>query len=356
MGIDNTRQDCREAPDQSAYRIRSFSLRGARLGDKYESFMRDHAQNYLISAPAGYGVSSLAENAHIDFVQEFGRRAPLIVEIGPGSGEQLVASAQRHPENNYLGLEAWAPGVARCIKTAYRAGVENVRLMQLDAAQALPILFPAQHVPYSGGAFHPDSGACEHHKENPSDSGYEPYYAREVWTFFPDPWRKRKHRKRRIVNPEFARTVAGVLEPEGVWRLATDWENYAWQMRDVLVESPWFELQTEDRSAIGLSAAHAQDKSDDCSGSSDLGVYSGGWAPRWSERTQTRFEQRGIEAGRRVYDLMAVRTDLPCDACPAPPDPWEAAAARGQRVQADQPGAIPAASSRRGWLEEREQA
>lgn len=303
-------------------RIRSFSLRGARLGDKYEELMREHAKRFVIDIPAGDGVSTIAPDARIDLAAEFGRQAPLIVEVGPGSGEQLTASALTHPECNYLGLEAWAPGVARCVKSAVTAGVDNVRIMQLDAAQGLPVLFSAAR---SGSSINPP--------------------AAQVWTFFPDPWRKRKHRKRRIVSPEFAHIVAGVLADGGVWRLATDWENYAWQMRDVLVESPWFDLDDS-----GINGAH--DSIND--GVDDLGIYSGGWASRWSERVTTRFEERGIEAGRHVYDLTAVRNSLAVDAVPIPEDPWVAARERGEDVRADQPGVTPQASSRSGWLKEQE--
>lgn len=307
---------------ESMRRIRSFSLRGARLGDKYEELMREHAKRFVIDIPPGEGMCTIAPNAHIDLAAEFGRQAPLVIEVGPGSGEQLISSALAHPEYNYLGLEAWAPGVARCVKSAVTAQADNVRIMQLDAAQGLPVLFSAAH----------------------SDSPINPPAA-QVWTFFPDPWRKRKHRKRRIVSPEFAHIVAGVLAEGGTWRLATDWENYAWQMRDVLVESPWFTLRESEPSSADSAI---QDSAD------DRGIYSGGWAARWPERVTTRFEERGIEAGRHIYDLTAVRNSLEIDAMPIPEDPWIAARARGQRVLADHPGVTPQASSRSGWLKEQE--
>ena len=294
-------------------RIRSFSLRGARLGDKYERVMEEYGGQFVISVPAGPGVSTIAPDAEVDFEAEFGVTAPLTVEVGPGSGEQLVASALAHPERNFLGLEAWAPGVARCVANIARAGVTNVRVMQLDAMQALPVLFAGSR-----------AGSVD-----------------EVWTFFPDPWRKRKHRKRRIVSPEFARVVAGVLREGGAWRLATDWSNYAWQMRDVLVESPWFSLVEGETGGDDVTPVEP-----------DLGLYSGGFAPRWAERTQTRFEERGIEAGRSVYDLLAIRNGLGADAAEVPLDPWVAAQERGEEVLADRKGEERPPSSRSGWLKE----
>lgn len=381
------------APAETAHShrrsIRSFSLRGARLGDKYEPVMAEHGSAYLISFPHGEGISTISPAAHVDFAQEFGREAPLIVEVGPGSGEQLVASALAHPEYNYVGMEAWPAGVARCIKNAVAAGVSNVRLMQLDAAQGLPVLFPADAA--AGSAAHGRFRAAE----AAGSAAHGMPHAAEVWTFFPDPWRKRKHRKRRLISPEFAHTVAGVLAGGGRWRLATDWANYAWQMRDVLMESPWFDLvpaacpqQSFAHSSAAPAAApemaegsgqagwcncldvlahepaalsdYRPSSSDNrLSGSGaelsyDLGLYRGGFAPRWEERVTTRFEERGIEAGRAVYDILALRNDVPLDAYPIPPDPWIAAAARGERVLADQPGVTPPPSSRSGWLREQQ--
>ncbi|MCI5825550.1 MAG: hypothetical protein MR006_02660 [Arcanobacterium sp.] len=336
-------------------RIRSFSLRGARLGDKYEQLMTSASGSVVVSVPPGAGVSTIDPSARVDLAEAFGRHAPLIVEVGPGSGEQLVASALAHPERNYLGLEAWAPGVARCAKNVLASGAQNVRIMQLDAAQALPVLFGSG--PKAGVAGEEvsaqiaGSGADRSGAEGQTGSDS---LASEVWTFFPDPWRKRKHRKRRLVSPAFAQIVAGVLTPGGLWRLATDWANYAWQMRDVLVESPWFELvdthgcaQENLRGDGGTAqrAVHDEDRE-------DLGLYSGGFVSRWSERVVTRFEERGIEAGRAVYDLVVVRNSVPIDAAEVPLDPWIAAAARGERVRADQPGAVPPPSSRSGWLRE----
>lgn len=360
---------------------RSFSLRGARLGDKYEQLMAAHGDKFVIRVPAGAGIATITPTARIDLAAAFAPRSgtardavmrdeaasdgavrdeadtdaardgaasrelahsasgdsssitPLIIEVGPGSGEQLVASALRHPDWHYLGLEAWAPGVARSVKNLLAAGVSNVRLMELDAAQALPVLFnvPARELAGELG----QRGEQEPRDAlAPAGAGNPP--AAEVWTFFPDPWRKRRHRKRRIVSPQFAHTVASVLAPGGVWRLATDWANYAWQMRDVLAESPWFDNPYEGQ--------HVRPE--------DEGLYAsrGGFAPRWEERVITRFEERGREAGRAVYDLVAVRNDVPLAAVAVPEDPWIAAEARGEFVPAARPGVTPAPSSRAGWL------
>ena len=136
----------------------------------------------------------------------------MVVEIGPGSGEQLVSYAKSHPDRNVLAFEAWHVAVARCVANAVRNDVTNVRIVEADAAQALPVVFADPATPR----------------------------ARELWTFFPDPWRKKRHRKRRLVAGPFVAQAAGVLKSGGLWRLATDWDDYAWQMRDELEDSDSF--------------------------------------------------------------------------------------------------------------------
>lgn len=252
-------------------RIISFTRRGSRLGDKFEKVMAEHGARYVIDIPAGDAQTTIAADAVIDLAAEFGRQAPLVVEIGPGSGEQLIASALDRPDWNFFAIEAWSPGVARCVNAAVRENVPNVRIMEVDAAQALPIIFR-------------------------NDDPVNPR-AREVWTFFPDPWRKARHHKRRIVNESFARTVAGVLEVGGTWRMATDWDNYAWQMRDVVEASPYF-----DNEFAGQNPDPA-----------DEGAYIGGFAPRWQGRVMTRFESRGIAAGRTIHDISVTRNQHDLD-------------------------------------------
>lgn len=261
-----------ETTDRNANygRIISFTRRGSRLGDKWESLMAEHGADYVIDFPKGIAMTTIAEDAFVDLAKEFGRQAPVVVEVGPGSGEQLISFAKTHPDWNFLALEAWSPGVARCVAAAVREGVTNVRIMEVDAAQALPVLFRTD-------------------VEQPNSR------ATQLWTFFPDPWRKARHHKRRIVNPRFAAAVAGVLEPGGTWRLATDWDNYAWQMRDVVNDCPYF-----DNDYLGQNPD-----------ANDEGEHDGGFAPRWSGRVMTRFESRGIEAGRTIHDICGTRNSVP---------------------------------------------
>ncbi len=228
-----------------AYRTRpvSFTRRGGRLTERQQNAW-DKLGAYVLDVPR-HGPNTSADPSHVlDPVAAFGRAAPLVVEIGSGRGEALVHAAVEHPELNFLGLEVYVPGVAQTLVTMRHEKIENVRLAIVNAAEALSTMLPA-------GSVH------------------------ELRVWFPDPWPKSKHHKRRLVTPEFATLAARVLEPNGSWRLATDWANYAEQMRVVVAESPEF---------VG-----------------------GEWSPRFIGRPVTRFERKGLEAGRVIRDVSAVR-------------------------------------------------
>lgn len=184
----------------------------------------------------------------LDPTAAFGRTAPLLIEIGGGGGEALLDAAYHHPGTNFLALEVWEPGVAKMLMGIRRAALSNVRIAMVNAAEAVSTMLPAE---------------C----------------ADELWTFFPDPWPKKRHHKRRLITDEFVPYAFHVLKPGGVWRLATDWAEYAEQMLDVLGRADGFD-------------------------------FSGDFTRRYSGRLLTRFEQKGIAAGRQIFDLVATRTSV----------------------------------------------
>ena len=241
-------------------RTKSFTRRSRELPVNLARTWEAHADRYVIEPRRGVGYTTVADDFHLDTEELFGRRTPLTLEIGSGTGEQIVAAAAANPDRDYLALEVWVPGIAKLISKAVDAGVDNIRVLEADVAQALPIML---------------GDAC----------------LDEVWTFFPDPWRKARHRKRRLVSDEFALQVARVLRDEGVWRLATDWDDYAWQMRDVIEGCPLFE-----NPYVGQRPDPE-----------DPEPKRGGFAPRYEGRVVTHFETRGIDAGRRVHDVIGVR-------------------------------------------------
>ena len=241
-------------------RTKSFTRRSCELPPNLARTWDAHAERYVIEPRRGIGYTTVAEDFRLDPVELFGRRAPLTLEIGSGTGEQIVAAAAAHPDRDYLALEVWVPGIAKLVSKAVEAGVDNIRVLEADAAQALPFLLV--------------------------DASLD-----DVWTFFPDPWRKARHRKRRLVSDAFALQVARVLRDGGVWRLATDWDDYAWQMRDVIEACPLFE-----------NPYRGQRPDPE-----DPEPERGGFAPRYEGRVVTHFETRGIDAGRRAHDVVGVR-------------------------------------------------
>lgn len=251
-----------EAPEGTVFmsRTKSFTRRTRELPANLVRTWEAHAHRYVVEPRRGVGYTTVAEDFTLDLAELFGRSAPVTLEIGSGTGEQIVAAADAHPERNFLALEVWVPGIAKLVSKAVEAGVDNIRVIEADAAQALPIML---------------EDAC----------------LDEVWTFFPDPWRKARHRKRRLVSDSFACEVARLLRDGGMWRLATDWDDYAWQMRDVveaceLLDNPY--------------AGQRPDPNDPQPGR-------GGFAPRFSGRVVTHFETRGLDAGRRAHDIVGIR-------------------------------------------------
>ena len=193
-----------------------------------------------------YGLEAGDDLLDLDAV--FGRRAPRVLEIGFGMGDSLAQMALDHPQCDYLGIEVHRPGVGKLLQSAWAHKLGNLRVICADAAEVLHRQIPA--------------GALD-----------------AVQLFFPDPWPKRRHAKRRLVQPSFVAQIAEKLKPGGHLHLATDWEDYARHMLEVVGAAPAF------------------------SNSAGAGCF----APRPAERPLTKFEQRGHRLGHPVWDLVFVR-------------------------------------------------
>ncbi|MBE6481451.1 MAG: tRNA (guanosine(46)-N7)-methyltransferase TrmB [Actinomyces ruminicola] len=274
-------------------RVRSYSRAGGRLTDAQTRALERYGDRYVVQVPRADAIRTVAPSFRLDPAAVFGhvgQLRPLIVEVGSGAGEAILAHAAARPGVDHLAVEAWETAIARIVQGAARAGLRNLRVVPADAAQLLTTALPV---------------GC----------------ASEVWVFFPDPWRKPRHRKRRLVTPAFADSVARVLRPGGVWRLATDWADYAWQMRDVLEEvsalpegieadstGPYFRFPDAGaRPDLGMDTAEEGSLGNGPDPGSPAGVR-GGWSQRYAGRVMTRFEDKGIRAGRTIRDLTAVRT------------------------------------------------
>ena len=214
--------------------VLTYSRRGSRLGTRQAAAWDRHRHEWWVPDDA-------VDADDFDLTSWFGREAPLVVEIGCGVGEATVALAATRPSCNVLGFEVWHPGVADTFHRMDQAGIDNVRMMSVDAVWSM------RHV-LGPGSIH------------------------ELWTFFPDPWPKQRHVRRRLVDAEFAHLAADRLEPGGLWRLATDWDDYAEQMAAVLDAEPLLtNLHDGPAPAVGGPAADAVRASRDRGGPVDHG-------------------------------------------------------------------------------------
>jgi tRNA (guanine-N7-)-methyltransferase len=214
--------------------IRSFVIRGGRTTAAQ--------QRALDELWPRYGVEFRASALDLDAL--FGRQAPRVVEVGFGNGENLATLAAAHPERDYLGIEVHPPGIGRLLLTVAAQSLSNVRISGHDAVEVFEHQLP----------------------ENSLD---------EVLILFPDPWHKKRHHKRRLVQPQFVQCIASRLKAGGRLQLATDWQPYAEHMLQVLNE---------------------------CDALENL-AQGGAYAARNPERTRTRFEQRGERLGHGVWEL-----------------------------------------------------
>jgi len=224
-------------------RIRSYVLRAGRVGSGQARALAEIGPQFMLQY----------QPAVLDLDTVFGRAAsnshpvPRILEIGFGMGEGLAEIAAAHPENDYLGVEVHTPGVGALLKQLGERGLTNVRVIQHDAVEVLTHML----APASLAGIH---------------------------IFFPDPWHKKRHHKRRLIQAPLVQLLASRLQPGGYIHLATDWQDYAEQMLAVLGAEPLLANTVVD------------------------------YAPRPDTRPLTKFEQRGIRLGHGVWDLVFRRT------------------------------------------------
>lgn len=256
-----------DASDRPRRDVVSFVRRGTRLSRSRQEAWDRLAGDYVLDIPRGERDTIPDPGVRLDPDGVFGRDAgaphPLVVEIGSGQGENIAAAAAAHPERDHLAFEVYLPGIAQSLDRIERAGSPtNVRLVPLDALHSLPTLLPA-------GAIH------------------------ELWIFFPDPWHKSRHHKRRLVNPPLLDAVLPLMAEGGVLRLATDWAEYAVHMRGVLDADPrLLPLHPEGPRPAGEPSDPVPEETPER-----------GWAPRFDGRVRTSFERKALDAGRLVWDL-----------------------------------------------------
>ncbi|MCX7960821.1 MAG: tRNA (guanosine(46)-N7)-methyltransferase TrmB [Burkholderiales bacterium] len=220
-------------PPISRRPIRSYVLRQGRITPAQARALRELYPRY--------GLPFTGEP--LEFAAVFGRHAPVVLEIGSGMGETTAAIAAAHPDTDFLAVEVHAPGVGALLNRIAARGLGNLRVIRHDALEVLERMIP-------------DASLAGIH------------------LFFPDPWPKKRHHKRRLVQPAFAALAARKLAAGGYLHAATDWADYAEWMLQVLSAEPLLENTAK------------------------------GYAPRPAWRAPTKFEARGLELGHRVYDLV----------------------------------------------------
>ena len=221
-------------------RIRSFIRRQGRLTPGQEVALDQHWSQY-----------GLEPEIYYDFSQVFGRQAPLIVEIGFGNGDSLAKMAAANPDHDYIGIEVHKPGVGHLLILLHEQGLTNVRVYCHDAIEILEQKIPD----HSLAGLH---------------------------LFFPDPWHKKKHHKRRIVRPSFVDLLNKKLQVGGYFHAATDWQHYAESMLEVLSASEGLK-----------NTSLTQD-----------------YCERPDYRPLTKFEQRGLRLGHGVWDLIFSKSNI----------------------------------------------
>ena len=216
--------------------IRSFVLRAGRMGPGQQRALDELGPRFVLPYRA----------EPLDLAATFGRDAPTVLEIGFGMGDATAQIAAALPGTNFIGIEVHAPGVGALLKRIGENGLTNLRLVQHDAVEVL-----------------------EHMIAPASLAG--------VHIYFPDPWHKKRHHKRRLIQPAWVRQLSTRLAPGGYLHCATDWQPYAEQMLEVLGAEPSLVNSAE------------------------------GYAPRPDWRPLTKFEQRGLKLGHGVWDLLFTR-------------------------------------------------
>jgi tRNA (guanine-N7-)-methyltransferase len=217
-------------------KVRSFVMRTGRMTERQKQALE-----------TGWPVLGLnLGDGRYDLPQLFGRNAPVVFEIGFGNGDSLLQMAKDAPEKDFIGVEVHTPGVGKLLHHIQDKAVSNLRVCKEDAVEFLTVCIPDQSL-------------------------------NTVQLFFPDPWHKKRHHKRRIVQPEFATLLRKKLTPGGTFHMATDWQHYAEHMLDVMEAAEGWE--------------NSQGK--------------GNYLPaRPEHRPETKYEQRGIRLGHGVWDIQ----------------------------------------------------
>lgn len=254
----------------------SFVRRNTRLSPKLQQAWETNSDHFLLHIPTDKSRKELSVNPSFQLDEDtqkevWGEVKPLIIEVGSGQGENIAAAAANNPDKNFLAVEVFDQGIAHTLLRCEHQHLENLRIAQVDAVQ----LFETAIQPQS----------CE-----------------EVWTYFPDPWPKMKHHKRRIIQPSFAHLIAQSLVSHSIWRIATDIDDYALHIHEVLDNDPDFmNIGTKE---VSLAIEHVGKGNAETAQLLPHAIFTE--SERFDGRVLTSFENKGLLAGHIVHDLTYV--------------------------------------------------
>ena len=263
-------EDMPQTPYLHNRRILSYARRGEKLDSRLQRAWDRGSDAFLLDVNSGERTVDVRDGFAFDSeyaAKTWGNEHPIIVEIGTGQGENVVAAAVSHPENNYLAIEVYTPGVAHTMLLAQKAGLENLRIAQVNAPEFFDVVSPE--------------------------------VVDEIWTFFPDPWPKMKHHKRRLIQPDVAAMVRKSMAVGGLWRIATDIEDYALHVHEVLDGRDDF--RNVGGISVSLPISHVGKGNAERAAEFEHRDFVE--SQRFAGRVLTNFERKGIEAGRVIHDL-----------------------------------------------------
>lgn len=260
-----------ERPELYGRKVLSFVRRSARLDNRLQRAWDTFSAEFLLDDIAEHEGSL---NPREDFIFDdaymaahWSKKQPLVIEIGSGQGENIVAAAAEHPDINFLALEVYDPGVAHTMLLAGKQGLKNLKIAQINAPELI--------------------------------ADIEEGSVREVWTFFPDPWPKMRHHKRRIVQDELASDIHRALVDGGVWRIATDIEDYALHVHEVMDARDDF--VNEGTVTVSLPTEHVGKGNAEDARLLNHADFTE--SIRFDGRVLTNFERKGLDAGRVIHDF-----------------------------------------------------
>lgn len=290
--------------------VLSFVRRSARLDARLQRAKDSYSSKYLLDVSEGNGSLRLTKNLIIDrewISKNWGNSNPLIVEIGSGQGENIVSAASANPNTNFLALEVYDPGVAHTMLLASKCESSRESESSSSSSESSKPLGESTCDSFNDSSYNNESKISKGLKNlriaqvNAPDffKACDSNVISEIWTFFPDPWPKMKHHKRRIIQNELAQDIHKALAKGGFWRIATDIEDYALHVHEVMDNR--LDFKNVGNKSVSLPLEHVGKGNADEAETLPHADFCE--SERFEGRVLTNFERKGLEACRVIHDI-----------------------------------------------------